>query len=157
MEPFWGPFWGPFFGTLISQPGSIHCIRVRLCLTFGTPHFLIRVPKNGPKNGLRMDPKMDHFGTLNQATKMDPFFDVSKSANVRKWGVPKVKQSRTRMQCSDPGWEMRVPKNGPQNGPQFRYTKPMKNTSIFNKKIPKWTPFWIPKSIDFGTSKRYLK
>ncbi len=83
-----------------------------------------------------MDPQMDHFGTLNQATKMDPFFDVSKSANVRKWGVPKVKQSRTRMQCSDPGWEMRVPKNGPQNGPQFRYTKPMKNIGIVDKTDP---------------------
>ena len=74
-----------------------------------------------------MDPKMDHFGILNQATKMDQFFDVSKSVNIRKWGVPKVKQSRTRMQGRDPGWEMKVPKKGPQNGPQFRGTTPMKN------------------------------
>ncbi len=88
---------------------------------------------------------------------MGQFLDPQKSTIVRQWGVPKVKQSRTRMQCSDPGWEMRVPKNGPQNGPQFRYTKPMKNMSIFDKNLPKWIPFWIPKSIDLGTSKRYLK
>ena len=133
---FWDPHFPTGVNTLHTCPTLPH---------FGTPHFLIRVPKNGPKNGLRMDPKMDHFGTLNQATKMDPFFDVSKSANIRKWGVPKVQRSRTRMQCIDPGWEMRVPKNGPQNGPQFRYTKPMKNMCIFNKNLPKWTSFWTPK------------
>ena len=65
MEPFWGPFWGPFFWTLISKPGSIQCIRVRLCLTFGTPRSLTTVSKklsqkgtsNGPPNGPFWDPK----------------------------------------------------------------------------------------------------
>ena len=47
----WGPFWGPFLGTLISQPGSIHCIRVCKPSSFGTPHQKLRAPKNGPKNG----------------------------------------------------------------------------------------------------------
>ena len=64
-----------------------------------------------------MDPQMDHFGTLNQATKMDPFFVVSKSANIRKWGVPKVQRSQTRMQCIVPGGEMRVLQNGPKMDP----------------------------------------
>ena len=66
-----------------------------------------------------MDPKIDHFGTLNQATKMDPFLDVSKIANVRKWGVPKVKQSRTRMQCSDPGWAESDQKMDPKMDPNL--------------------------------------
>ena len=82
-----------------------------------------------------MDPKIDHFGTLNQATKMDPFLDVSKSANVRKWGVPKVKQSRTRMQCSDFLWAESDQKMDPKMDPKI---------------VPfLGTVFEVPKSIDF--------
>ena len=33
----------------------------------------------------------------------------------------------------------------------------LKTLVFFIKTIPKWIPFWIPKSIDFGTSKRCLK
>ena len=95
------------------------------------PAWEIRVPKNGPKNGLRLDPQIDHFGVHFRGTKMGQFSDLQNGIIVSGWGVPKVKQSRTRMQCIDPGWEMRVPKNGPQNGPQFRYTKPMKNICMF--------------------------
>ncbi len=121
---------GPFFGTLIPKPGSPYCIRVRLCFILGTPRSLTTVQKNGPKNGLRLDPKIDHFGVHFRGTKMGQFSDLRNGIIVSRWGVLKVKQSRTRMQGRDPGLEMKVPKKGPQNGPQFRGTKPMKNICI---------------------------
>ena len=37
-----------------------------------------RVPKNGPKNGLRKDSKIDNFGTHFRGTKMGQFSDLKK-------------------------------------------------------------------------------
>ena len=134
MEPFWGPFWGPFFGTLISQPGSIHCIRVRLCLTFGTPHFLIRVPKNGSKNGLRMDPQMDHFGTHFMGTKIGQFLDLKKGTIARKWGYQKW--SRVGHVCNvvTPVGKWGSPKMDPKTVPNLGIQNQWK-TKVFLIKI----------------------
>jgi len=113
----WGPFWGPFLGTFISQPGSLPCIRVRLCFTFGTPHPLTIIPFWRSENWpilvpLKWTPKWSILGSR-RSPFLGPFFGTV----VRERGVPKMKQSRTRMQYGDPGLGMRVPKNGPQNGP----------------------------------------
>ena len=78
-----------------------------------------------------MDPKIDNFGVHFRGTKMGQFSDLQNGIIVGGWGVPKVKQSRTRMQGRDPGREMKVLKKGPQNGPQNGGTKPMKNICIF--------------------------
>ena len=51
-----------------------------------------------------MDPQIYNFGTHFRGTKMDKFSDLQNGIIVSGWGVPKVKQSRTRMQCSDPSW-----------------------------------------------------
>ncbi len=60
----------------------------------------------------KIDTKMIIFGVPAESI-LGPFFRTV----VRERGVPKMKQSRTRMQCRDPGLGMRVPKNGPNNGP----------------------------------------
>ncbi len=83
--------------------------------------------KNGPKNGLRRDPNKYYFGVHFRGTKMGHSSDLQNGIISSGWGVPKVKQSRTRMQGRDPGWAMKVRKKGPRNGPQFKGTKHITN------------------------------
>ncbi len=45
----------------------------------------IMAPKNGPKNGLRKDSKIDHFGNHFRGTKMDQFLVIKNGPTQTKW------------------------------------------------------------------------
>ena len=73
-----GSILGSIFWSDSAHKKSLHCIRVPTGSTLGTPRQKKRVPKNGPKNGLRKDPKIDHFGTHFRGTQMGQFLDLKK-------------------------------------------------------------------------------
>ena len=76
------------------------------------------VPKNGPKNGLRKDSKIVHFGIHFRGTKMGHFSDLKNGPTQPKEKSLLCIRVSTGSTFGTPHQKIWAPENGPENGPQ---------------------------------------